>query len=332
MKFRSLIAAAVLACSSGAVFASSAFNLGVADNFSAFVFGNMTVTGSTDAEHSVAVQGNLTATSGAWTAAQGGATYSSGGKEWALVVGGNVNWTSGSVSDKTESVYVGGTMTTGSAYDPTLGPVQKGGTSPVDFAAVKAQLVAENAALLGKAATGTTLYGNNTATGGKAGGSASTLYLQGSGGAVEYFTIDSSRLTANIFNEFNLTGVAAGSTIVLNITGSATDIALSNMNSLLGFSGHQTLLNFASNVSKLTLGSLNADAAVLAYNADVTTTWGNENGTIIAKNYTGAAQLNGGHYGSSSSAASSSSSKVPEPGTLALAGLAMALIARRRRA
>lgn len=328
--FRNLIIALLLASGTGSVLAASAFNLGVASNFSALVFGNMTITnGPTDAEHSVAVQGNLTANTTYWTAANGGATYSSGGKEWALIVGGNVNWTGG-ITDKTESIYVGGTL----AGSQNIGAVQQGGAAPIDFAAAKAQLVAENTKLLGIAATGTTLYGSDPATGGKAGGWSNALYLQGTGAAVEYFSIDSSRLTGNSFYELNLSGVAAGSSIVLNITGSATDIALSNMNSLLGFSGHQTLLNFGSNVSKLSLGALNADAAVLAYNADITAgDWKNVNGTIIAKSYTGGAtQLNGGSSGSSSSATSSTPGKVPEPGTLALAGLAMALIARRRRA
>jgi choice-of-anchor A domain-containing protein len=303
--------------------ASSAYNLGVAGNFSAFVFGDMTVTGSTDAEHSVAVQGNFKA--GTWTAAQGGATYSTGAQDWALVVGGNVNWSDGSV--KSGATYVGGTLTVSSAYNPTLGMVQNGGASPVDFAAAKTQLTTESARLMGIAATGTTLYGTQ-----KSGGSSNGIYLQGSNKSTEYFTFDSSKLTTgNIFTQLSLdSGFAAGATIVINIIGSATDIALGNLNSLLGFTGHETLFNFASNISKLTLGSLNADASVLALNADVTDNGGNLNGSIIAKSFIDGAQLNGGH---ASSASSSTSSKIPEPGSLALAGLALAglAITRQRR-
>ncbi|MEC5385639.1 collagen-binding domain-containing protein [Uliginosibacterium sp. H3] len=296
--------------------ASSAYNLGVAGNFSAFVFGDMTVTGSTDAEHSVAVQGNFKAST--WTAAQGGATYSTGGKDWAVVVGGNINWSDGSA--KSGGTYVGGTLTVSGANNPTLGAVQQGGASPVDFAAAKSQLTAESARLMNMTATGTTLYGTQ-----KSGGWTNGIYLQGSNKSVEYFTLDSSKLAAgNTFQQLSLdSGFAAGSTIVINIVGTATEIALANLNSLLGFSGHETLLNFASNISKITLGSLNADASVLALNASVVANGGNINGSVIAKSYTGSAQLNGGH-------ASSSASSVPEPGSLALVALGLVGLATHR--
>ena len=317
--FHRIFLALTLIAATGAAHASSAYNLGVAGNFSAFVFGDMTVAGSTDAEHSVAVQGNFKAST--WTAAQGGATYSTGGKDWAVVVGGNVNWSDGSA--KSGATYVGGTLTVGSANNPTLGAVQQGGTSPVDFAAAKTQLTSEAARLMNMTATGTALYGTA-----KSGGWAGGIYLQGSNKSVEYFTLDSSKLaTGNAFQQLSLdSGFAAGSTIVINIVGSATEIALANLNSLLGFSGHETLLNFASNISKITLGSLSADATVLALNADVTDNGGNVNGGVIAKSFTGSAQLNGGHL------ASSSASSVPEPGSLALVALGcVGLAATRKR-
>lgn len=317
---RKLLTAGLFACLSHAALATSAYNLGVAGNFSAFVFGDMTVTTSTDALHSVAVQGNFKA--GTWTAAQGGATYSSGGQDWALVVGGNITWGDGSV--KYGSTYVGGTLNVTGPYNPTFNGIQQGGTSPVDFAAAKAQLQSENTRLLNISSTGSTLYGTQ-----KSGGSANSIYLQGTGGAIEYFSLDSSKLTSgNIFTELNLSGVAAASTIVINIVGSATDIALGNLSSLLGFTGHETLLNFSSNVSKLTLGSLNPDVSVLALNAAITTGYGNDNGTIIGASFSDGSQLNGGHATSSSA----SSKAVPEPGSLALAGIALCgLVATRRR-
>jgi choice-of-anchor A domain-containing protein len=319
--FHRVVLALALIAATGAAHASSTYNLGVAGNFSAFVLGDMTVTGSTDAEHSVAVQGNFKANT--WTAAQGGASYSTGGKDWAVVVGGNINWTDGSA--KSGTTYVGGSLTVGSANNPTLGTVQQGGASPVDFAAAKTQLSAESARLMNMTASGSTLYGTDK-TGGWLGG----IYLQGSNNSVEYFTLDSSKLTTgNAFQQLSLDGgFAAGSTIVLNIIGSATEIALANLNSLLGFSGHETLLNFASNISKITLGSLGADATVLALNANVTANGGNVNGGIIAKSFTGSAQLNGGHIGTPSQ----TSTEVPEPGSLALLALGcVGLAATRKR-
>ncbi|MEG2964484.1 MAG: choice-of-anchor A family protein, partial [Janthinobacterium sp.] len=120
------------------VFAAGAAQAGVVDlgiggaNF--YSLSNFTASGS-DVEGGVLVAGNLSASSYSINDKNKDAYVSHGNTGYALVVGGNLNYSSGSI--KNGNYYVGGTTTTSSVG---LNTASKTTVSPVSFASTSAQL------------------------------------------------------------------------------------------------------------------------------------------------------------------------------------------------
>ena len=120
------------------VFAAGAAQAGVVDlgigGANLYSLSNFSASGS-DVEGGVLVAGNLNASSYSINDKNKDAYVAHGNSGYALVVGGNLNYSSGSI--KNGNYYVGGSTTTSSVG---LNTATKTTTSPVSFASTSAQL------------------------------------------------------------------------------------------------------------------------------------------------------------------------------------------------
>ncbi|HLO49911.1 MAG TPA: collagen-binding domain-containing protein, partial [Kamptonema sp.] len=129
----------------GGIMPVYAADLGPANNYNVFVFGDMNQ--SSDSEGRVAVGGNATFTN----FGIGDRLSNSNGSDARLVVGGNLNYNGGQVFGG-NAVY-GGTATLSGGANTNNGSFIKG-SSPVDFNAAKQELSKLSSDLGGIAATG----------------------------------------------------------------------------------------------------------------------------------------------------------------------------------
>jgi choice-of-anchor A domain-containing protein len=281
----------LLVAATGSAFATNV-ELGVAGGYSAFIFNNFTGSNS-DVTGSLAVGGNVSLTS-----------YSVGKDNPSgtnLVAGGNLTLTYGTING---NVVLGGTSSiTGANITGKI--AQKDGTLPIDFSYMADYLTNESGLLAKTATTGTAsmVYGG--------------IALKGDGSSsVQVFNIDANDLyIANGWKE--ITAVPLGSTLVINVSGKSVTPANVGMNAL---SGYNVLFNFyeAKDVSIISF-----TGNVLAPYASVTGVYGQINGTVIAKDWSGTTEF---HY--VPFADTDTSAPVPEPGTVimlssGLAGLAV---------
>lgn len=302
-------------------------DLGVAKHFNAFIFNDFS-TGSTDAWGSIAVGGNATI-SGSWGVATHGASYTSGGSEWAMVVGGDLTWRqSGQAYDGL--TYVGGSSSV-AAPSVNLNPSGNGGlasgASPIDFTAARNDLIELSVTLSDLDHTGTLT---------SQWGGASFV---GSGSDVEVFNVDASALngmswlSASSFNNLN-----KGATVIINVFGDSVTL---NYWDGIQFKDYDVLFNFV-NASSVTLyGSYYVD--ILAPYATISGGNGHIEGTVIANKWAAGTEL---HYTAPptdswsppktstppTSPEPPDEHRVPEPGSLVLTLTLLALLAATRAA
>ncbi|MDX2065168.1 MAG: choice-of-anchor A family protein [Fimbriimonadaceae bacterium] len=288
---RSLVVLTVVS----AVAASHASILGVAGDYNMFVQNNVNVS-YTDVEGRSAIGGNVTTTGMEW-----GQRITSGPQN-ALVVGGNLNMTNGSIRG---NAIVGGSANvtnTGFSYGGTL---QSG--NPINFNGAFSQL------------RNTTSYLNTLAANGTVDRPYSTLNLRGTSTGLNVFNVTADQLWNSSDVQFF---VPTGATVVVNVSGS--NVRFKNYGyGLNGLSRNNLLWNVAgANASYDYL-----EGSLLAPNADITTGWGVIQGQVIAKSWTGNSQTNLHLFTGNVPPAA----PVPEPASMAVFGLSALAFLRRRK-
>ena len=294
------------------VFAAGAAQAGVVDlgigGANLYSLSNFSASGS-DVEGAVLVAGNLTGSSYSINDKNKDAYVTHGNTGYALVVGGNLNYSSGSI--KNGNYYVGGTTTTSSVG---LNTATKTTASPVSFATTSAQLKNTSTSLAKVAATGS----SSVAYGG--------MTLKGGTGGVQVFDLTSAALGS--VNNFKFSNLHTNDTLILNISG--TDVTLSG--GYDGFKNYNVLYNFYE-AKNLTLSNVGLYGSVLAPLASLAGGGGQINGSVVVGNWASNIQVNANHYFNATNVAGYVSA-VPEPETYAmlLAGLGLVgCMARRRR-
>lgn len=294
------------------VFAAGAAQAGVVDlgigGANLYSLSNFSASGS-DVEGGVLVAGNLTASSYSINDKNKDAYVTHGNSGYALVVGGNLNYSSGSI--KNGNYYVGGSTTTSSVG---LNNATKTTASPVSFASTSAQLKSTSTSLSKVAATGS----SSVAYGG--------MTLKGGTGSVQVFDLTSAALGS--VNNFKFSNLHTNDTLILNISG--TNVTLSG--GYDGFKNYNVLYNFYE-AKNLTLSNVGLYGSVLAPLATLAGGGGQINGNVVVGNWASNIQVNANHYFNATNVAAYVSA-VPEPETYAmlLAGLGLVgFMARRRK-
>lgn len=256
-----------------------AINLGLANDYNVFVFGNLTM-GNTDAEGRVAVGGNATLSN--YGVGAGIIPLPPVNTDPSFVVGGDVNVTAGSNACGNTVVNPASNVISYTMGNPN-GQFIVG--SPIDFAAAEQYLKCASAfwSTLVPNGTGEVIYGQ--------------LNLTGTDEILNVFTMDSGNLYGTGISLAQLNGIniiaPLGSTILINVEGSA--IAYGSYQIFRNGTGatrenaRRILWNFPqaltwSNSTTAIYGS------VLAPFAAANTTFSQINGNIIFDSYTGNAE------------------------------------------
>lgn len=236
-----------------------------------------------------------------------------GSSGYALVVGGNLSYNSGSIQNG--SYYAGGT--TNITSNTGLDTATKSSTSPVSFADLSTTMKSTSTALAAVAKTGATTvqYGGMTLTGGS--------------GNVQVFDIKSTDLAA--VNYFNFANLSAKETLILNVSG--TNVKMQGGGS---FGNYNVLYNFYE-ATTLDFSSVALYGTVLAPLATVTSSGGDIHGSAVVGNWASSTTLHAdagtAFQATDVTGFAAAVSPVPEPGTYAmlLAGLGLVGFAVRRR-
>jgi choice-of-anchor A domain-containing protein len=243
-----------------------AINLGIAQDYNVFVFGDMNQ--SSDAEGRVAVGGNATFTNFGIADRLG----NSQGVDTRLVVGGDLNYNGGQIFGG--NAVVGGTVNTPVYFNcaPNCG-VSSG--QPIDFNAAYQELNSLSNYLGGLDSTGNTEY--------KWGG----IHLQGNNQDFNIFTIDGSQFSGSSY--LNLNGVNNNATVVLNILGDSVNISNFGLN-FNGVNKQNVLFNFVDATQVNTTG-FSFQGSVLATTANFGFNNGNVEGTLVASSLSGSGEF-----------------------------------------
>jgi choice-of-anchor A domain-containing protein len=303
-----LISAALFAFSFSASAQATVIDLGVANGYSAFIFGNI---GSSSASGFTSVGGSLAAGGNIYLDSYSvGTNKKPGSAANTLVAGGNLNIGNGTINGT--GVYgvsnANGSVTAPSWY-PT-GTFSKGNASTLDFAAAQQQLTTLSGDVAKLQSNGTVIsqYGG--------------FKLVGDVNAdVNVFTI-----AANDLHNLTLDVSSLKSTASIIINGTATNITMSGGFDNFGNFADRTLFNFA-NATTTSLSNAGVNGSILAPNSAFSGS-GSLNGTLIANSVS---SINYGHVSMNGSGFTTVSA-VPEPGTYAmlLAGLGLLAFVRRR--
>ncbi|HWU35545.1 MAG TPA: choice-of-anchor A family protein [Methylovorus sp.] len=247
--------------------ANAAVDLGVAGKFNAFVFSTFNSQYS-DTEGAVAVGGNTTVN---------GYSVNANNKPYngyALVVGGNLNYTNGSINNG--NAYVAGASSTSSVGG---GATISSGTAPFSFADEKTELIALSSSLSQLGATGSTAYqyGGVTFTG------------NGSSG-VQVFNVSGADLYS--VNYSNFAQLSSNQTIIVNVSGAVAGFQGGTPN---GFSNYNVLFNFYE-ATTLNFNNVGVYGSILAPFATVQGGGGQINGNVIVNAWNSNIQINANHY------------------------------------
>ncbi|NBV18399.1 MAG: choice-of-anchor A family protein [Janthinobacterium sp.] len=305
-----LISAALFAFSFSASAQATVIDLGVANGYSAFIFGNIgssTATGFTSVGGSIAAGGNVYLDNYSV-----GTNKKPGAAANTIVAGGNLTTGWGTLNGSAVyGVNNANATLTAPQWFPTNN-ISKGNASTLDFAGAKQQLttLSSDVAKLQSNGTVVSQYGNMTLVG-------------NINADVNIFNIDAS----NLHNlTLDLSSLKSTASIIIN--GTATNITMSGGFDNFGSFADRTLFNFA-NATTTSLNNVGINGSILAPNAAFSGS-GNMNGTLIANSVS---SINSGHVSMNGSGFNTVSvSAVPEPGTYAmlLAGLGLLAFMRRR--
>jgi len=243
-----------------------AVNLGIAQDYNVFVFGDMNQ--SSDSEGRVAVGGNATFTNFGIA----DRLANSNGADTRLIVGGDLTYNGGQIFGG--NAVVGGTLKTSVNFNcsPNCG-VSSG--KPINFDAARQELTYLSDSLAGLNSTGLTEY------------KWSGIHLQGNNSDLNIFTIDGSQFSNSSY--LNLSGVGSNSTVVFNILGNSVNISNFGMN-LNGVNKQNILFNFVDATQVKTTG-FSFQGSVLATKANVLFNNGNVEGTLVASSLSGSGEF-----------------------------------------
>jgi choice-of-anchor A domain-containing protein len=279
-----------------AVTSAQAVSLGPAGDYNVFVFGDYSGSNS-DVQGRLAAGGNVTLQN-----------YGVGDKLPAnsgnvLVAGGDLTFTNGQIYNG--NAVVGGNANLSGVGMPN-GSVTSGASMPVDFAAERDYLTGLSNSLSQMSATGTT----STPWGG-------ALLFEGDNSSdLQVFNISGSELSsANTFGFVNDTPmIPSDATLVFNISGSSVGMGnfdMQGFRNLLDESWDNVLFNFYE-AETLDLFNIGIYGSILAPLADLNTSYGQINGTVVANSWKGPMQVNNTPFDGDTPA------PVPEPAMLLL--------------
>jgi choice-of-anchor A domain-containing protein len=303
----------------GSIQASTAFatliDFGAASDYNAFIHSNFSAT-SSDVEGRVAAGGDVAISNYSVNIKNGAQLYVDTHASPALVVGGDLTFSSGQVAG---DVYVGGTYNGNASSTITNGSLNQGVSSPIDFDAEFANLIALSDSL-------SSLSANSSAA-----DLWSTQYLtgagsNGAGGDLHVFSLDASDMN---FSDYLLSDVDDGDAIIFNVSGENVSTSWGNFagsdSSLIDLSDH-ILFNF---FEADTLG-INAAmyGSILAPTAAISSPFGVIEGQVIAASWLGNTQINDNPFLSPTPTPAVS---VAEPSSIGLLSLALLGLFTRRK-
>lgn len=260
--FKVLSVAAVMLV--GVTSGAEAADLGVAQNYNAFILGNA-LNLNNQSQGRLAIGGTLNASS--YTVNNSNLPTSA--TLPALVVGGNVTYNNGQVKG---NAIIGGTLT--GNVTVTGGVTQNAATLPVNFSSASSFYAAYTIQLANLAVNSTTAF----AFGG--------LTLTGTSTGLNVFNVNFADLSAS--NNINFV-TPDTSTVLVNVIGTSGTFA-SPSGAGIALNGQdrtKILYNFAT-ASTITSQNIAIEGSVLAPLATYTFTNGQLNGTLITANFQGA--------------------------------------------